>query len=522
MDYKFKYKPRRIKRPFNQRLNTFVSNAALFLYGNSIFKKLKLDWNRNLRIYAKEGRIVKPKINIRESIPKNHDLEIYQITFLDCIEIEEAQKFKNCLLNIVPKYKTTVFSEPRSKLRETFEKFDSTYKTSGWGEFYYCDTSDIKALDLIDGISFGYIKGEQSHFTITYTVFPSEKFQRLFKESFLHENYDTVEIKFNFIWDILKRKRELYNSVSYTPMPIGYWTAKLFDEINFQFKTKVIQSVKVGIYARQKDASFPRICAYEYNKNEFSAYAEAIMKELRIHRWDKYRSGDTIFSFRTLDSLSSVEQSPGIGIFIPKQPEAERYTIQLENIGYLAQHYVSAIAPFWVFNSVSSFYKTKLVSLRKRVFLHITKNRITLFLRKSIKLKNDLALDWMNFERLRKDISSDQMKRQLYRLDVPNAVKDDRIQGQKPQEFKQDLLEYTNYNCIDIKSTFEELIELFGHVSENNSLKANMRLQRLLFWFAVIGILLTVYGTNSDWFNAWIEHYLHKWGLGIPTPPKKT
>jgi hypothetical protein len=48
-----------------------------------------------------------------------------------------------------------------------------------------------------------------------------------------------------------------------------------------------------------------------------------------------------------------------------------------------------------------------------------------------------------------------------------------------------------------------------------------MRLQKRLFYIALLGIILAIYGANNNWFNSWIEFYLNIWDIKIPKAPTK-
>lgn len=514
MNYRFTYKSRFERRNVNQKINKIFSDFIFSLYENKLFQKLKLDKNLFLKSHVQFGRKRSiPKLN-KSKIPENPKLDIYSITLLDCIELENSQKLKNRLINIISKYKGGFLSDdPITKLNKAFKKFDSDYKTISWGNLFYNDTKDNEELNLIDGISYGYIKGAQSHFIITYTIFPSEKFKELFKESLKSEIIEEFEIKFKSLKQILRTKK-LYTSINSDVKIPGFWIEKLFNEITFQFKKEVISSSKLGVFNLDKKVLFPRIISFEYDTKEFPYYKDELFHMLDISIHDYYTGSEKIFTLKNVDY--SKKSSYGIEIFIPYKTDEEKRKDQFNAIAYLSSNYVQAIASYWTLINISDLRKQSIVELRKQTFKYIRKNKISLFLGKVIKLKNKLNLEWLGFERIRKDFTSDIFKRQLNLHGIPDSLNLPWIQGVQPDEFKKSLAVWSNYISNDIKNTYEEIIELHSHIAEDNSLRANMRLQRLLLFIAIIGIILAIYSANSHWFNSWIEYFLNKMNITIP------
>ena len=186
----------------------------------------------------------------------------------------------------------------------------------------------------------------------------------------------------------------------------------------------------------------------------------------------------------------------------------------------MSDNYINAISSYWLLINLAALHKLNIVKLRKKTFIYIRKNKVSLFLRKIIKLKNKITLDWISFERIRKDFSTDIFNSNLNFFGIPALYNIPFMSGMKPNEFKNDLVQSSINSSIDIKDTYEDILKLYSHVSEDNTLRANMRLQRLLFWIALIGVLVAIYSTNSHLFNSWIKYLLNSCGLKIPTIPK--
>jgi hypothetical protein len=517
MNYNFKYKAHFDRKTLRAKANNLASKLLFSLYRNWLFKKLKLDRNSFLKSHIIFGEKRNVPRLMKSTIPDDPNLKIYSISLLDCIENEDSGQLRNRLIKVVSKYKGGFLSEePSKKLKKAFDKFDSAYKTTSWGNIFFNDTKDNDELDLIDGISYSYVKGAQSHFVLNYTLYPSKKFNSLLKESFKAEISEESVIVFKSLKQMFKTKR-LFSSISYNVKQPNYWTEKLLKEISFQAKTHIIKEVKLGIFNRKNDLLFPRIVTFEYDPVEFTSYSDEFLNVLGVNRQDHYKASDIIFTLNNSDYSKSFPNS--MELFFPYKSEEEKRKDQFNNVSYLSDNFISAIAPFWLLINISSLNKQKIIDLRKKTFLYIRKNRVTIFLKKAIKLKNRLSLNWISFERIRKDFSTGIFKSQLRFYGIPDALNAPLVAGTKPQEFKEALTNYCSYTSTDIKKSFEEILELFKHNSEDNTIRANMRLQRLLFVIAMLGIILAIYGANSSWFNSWIEYYLNSWEIEIPKVP---
>ena len=515
MKYNFKFKSKFDRKSWKENANNLASKFLFLIYDNILFKKLKLDRNIQLKSMTASGlksSLFKPKDS---KIPNEPNLNIHSITLLDCIENEDAVQIRNLLTKVVSKYNDRYPSEePSVIIKKAFEKFDSEYKTTSWGRIYYNNLKDNEEIDLIDGVSYNYVKGAQSHFVLYYTLYPSEKFKSLFKESLKAETTEKFVIIFNSLKQIVKTKR-LFSAIKHKVKKDGFWTDKLLKEINFQAKTRLIKGVKLGFFNKHIDL-FPTIITFEHDSSEFNTYCEELLNVLNVNPQDHYRYSDIIFTLNNSDYSKSFLNS--IEIFIPFKSYEEKKD-PFNDVSFLSSFYICAIAPYWLLINVSSFNKQKIIEHRKKTFLYIRKNRVSIFLKKVIKLKNDLSLDWINFERIRKDFSAEIFKHQLKSLGIPDAHNTPIINGANTEEFKEALISYAAHTSMDIKKSYDEILELYKYIGEDNTTRANMRLQRLLVFIAIIGILLAIYGANSNWFNSWIKFYLNNWDIKIPKAP---
>jgi hypothetical protein len=204
----------------------------------------------------------------------------------------------------------------------------------------------------------------------------------------------------------------------------------------------------------------------------------------------------------------SNKPSESLSIFIPKSTQLEDKNDSFKSAEYLSMYYSQAIAPCWFLINLAAYLKTRYVKNRIETLIYIKKNSDSLFLKKSLQLKKKLTSDWLVLHHISNDFSEEILKHRLFSVGIPNALKHENYNKDGRFEFKKDLLGYAKYTTEELKKTFDELLEVFKQISEDNNTRSNMRLQRLLFWFAIVGIGLTIYSSNVSYFNPWIKYII--------------
>lgn len=513
MDYSFKYKPKHIKRTFAERKNHFLSEILYALYRTKLYKLLGLDSDRSVKQCCNYHSInCKVKNNLE--FP---GIKVNNVLFSDIIKIEETKIYEKQIIKAASKLKPVVLQDNAKKVfKNSFNKIDSNYSTVSIDTPFRGRVSGNSKTDLIDYVSIGYVKGKESCLIIKYRVFPSEKFNKLLRECLEQDTTTAYEVIDVSLKDFFRTKDGHYGGVKHSTRNAKYWTKRLFQELNFQLKFQVLKNVKTGTFIRQKDRLFPSIVSFEYNKNAMSGYEDRLHRIIHEGFRRAYKFDDLQITYDYCDLDREPNHSLNILLSTRKKEELEH---GLNSIDYVSQRYSDEILPKFMLINLANLRHQLVVELRKKIFKHIKKNKVSLFLTKTIKLKNSLTLSILNFDRISKDILEDD---RMYKNNfddkvIPHAIRECRNEKcTKEHSFKSEFNDDCEHTVKDLKKSFTDLSNLFQSVSDDNQSRANMRLQRLLFWLAVLGILLTLYGTNTEWINSWIEYFLSKIGWGIP------
>lgn len=519
MDYKFTYKPVKGKKSYKRVFQNYYSQIIYHIYGSKFFQKLKLDINNVLKGYA-EFNEERNKILFNKAKPEyNLNVNVFSISFIDCIENEQSSAFKRKLINIVSKYERGfVGHNPEKKINDVFNGFDKSYKEIKTGHIISNNTKENIELDLIDGISYDYMKGPESHFIIIYTIYPSEYFQSLFQQAINSEVPNNWELAIRPL-SIFFKKMNPIRSEKFIINKSYFWTEKLLNEINFQFKSKVIRNLNLGIFSNEKKILFPSITTYECEKASNISQEDELFTRLQLIGYEEFYNKKNIININYGDFINN--KSGNLVVLLSKsqssgEEEKDDFLSGSENSIF----YIYAIAPLWALINISHLNRNTIIELRKKVYGYMSKNRHEYFFNKALRIKNKITLNWINFKRISKDFSSKSIHQIISAYGLPKAQRVSHYLGEKPKSFSEILIENAKYAKSDINDAYTELQELFDTISQDKLTKVNMRIQKILIWIAAIGILLAIYSSNSEWYNAWINHYCNYFGIHIPNGPK--
>lgn len=490
-EYTFKYKP--YKRNLKSRINLLLSNFLFSLYRNKLFQKLKLNKNGLIRHSVEKGE-ERYNFQYKIKIPKNLQLEPYTITLYDLVDFDELIDNKKKFIRILSKYKGGFLQkDPEKEINKSLKKLKDSYKTISYGRIYYNDLKDDSKTDLINGISYDYVKGKQSFMLLIYTIFPSQKFKDLFKEYINKTVKDESEIIFNSIRNIIKGKKWI-TSIHYKPIYPYHRITKLYNEINYQFKKRVISDLNMGVFNTNRKFLFPNVITYEYDKTQTESYLKEFFNRMRIIQKNLY-SDDSVF-IHFPDNYSS-----GMEVFIPKTSDSEKQKDPFSSVEYLSETYLSAISPFWTLLSVTNLYKSHYVKIRRKMYSYLSKGKDSIFLKKAINLKRKINFISWQLERICKDFSSKIYESHLEYHGISNLKNNSQRENVESTEFRKDLINSTKHATNELIDSFKDISTTFEKINSDNLVKTNMKLQRLLLFIAVLSILLTIYSANSEWFN---------------------
>ena len=516
MKYSYRFKEKQKKEAVSDVLLKYLSDLFIFLFQSRIAKLIHLNHTEVGKFVESIYRRHKRLGNVIEN-SEFPGLEINSITYIDYIENEDLPVLRKNLEKVIDKYKRSIlWIDPAQSMKNFFEKFEELYKSVSWGNIYDNDVRGVDGLDLIDRISYKYIKGKNSHIVLSYSITPSEKFKNLFKSSLIAEPPSTSRIYFySFLKMITKKK--IFRSFEIKYEDESFWIDKAFNELNYQLKTEVAKKIGAGIFTRTKHQLFPSIVAFSYSQPEFNLYKKNIFRRMNINQFDCYSGSNIFLSMKSGKDMR--HEYCRMEIFIEKSTNNGKERLS-DSVDFLLSEYIYGITPFWLLISISDFQKSDIVKLRKKTDSYIRKNTVSLFLNELIKIKNDVSINWITFGQIKEELINKFFKSHIIDQKIPAAYNGLLSNEISRREFKKELVDYAEFISNDIKKSYDDLLFLFTKISEDNNTRANMRLQRVLLLISIVGIFLAIYNANNDWCNQWILYLLNSLNIQIPQAPK--
>lgn len=455
-----------------------------------------LDWiNRHNR-----------KESFGADLSSEYNMNIYHITYSDYIEIDDTQTLRQSLLAIAKRNPLGFFDQDAIRqINSFFDSSEHSYNTASFGHLFSISTTKIKKLDLIDYISFNYLKGRNSHIFITYTITPSQICRDLFSEALMSEQEEYgIYLELNNLKNIFKR-RSIIKSFGVKPNNKDYLCTILLNEISWQFKNFLQKTVRNGELNQNKDKVLPHIITYSYRPNGHD-FQGKIAKFMSLSPREIYTENDCISIFMKPMDKTTIHN---ICLIIPEEQKDKEYRTKLKTT-FL---YKDFIVLFNLLINVAGSHKSHIITLQKNIYKFINKNKTSLFLTEDSKLKAQLTIGNIKLSRLLQDITCpwwiSELKSEMPRL--KNKTSDN-----KEIMFAEHLIEATTRYCNYLLQTYKELNQICKEINENNLLQANMKLQRIILWLTFIGTILAIYGANSQYCN---EKFLLIWDYLISIKP---
>jgi hypothetical protein len=513
VSYRFKYNSRWNSPSLKDKLNTWSSKQVFKLYENKLFQRLKLDSDYfikgHIEYYKKGGHST-----FSNSLSQDHSFTPLRFSFFDIIPLEHSKTFKQNFISLATTYKAAFMMKKAGEVSKIFDDFESHYKSVSWGHFYTNDIRKNKEIDLIDFITFNYIKGPQSTFVVEYDVTPSEKFRNLFKEFLAKDEEVRHVINFNSLKTLFKSKR-LTNTLTSSFLGSNYFTRRLIQDLNYQVKSFFGSKLELGLFFKSKNYLYPCISIFEAPKNDFLASKEDFYSALGTGEWDNFitDSNDLIFNLPRIQ----LSKRPFENLTIIFLNEEEKPKDTLHSTGFLSDQYIKAIAPLFCSLNYSCLCQTFLASQRSQTFKYFNRNKDSLFLKEAIKLKYQITANWLTLSLITNDYKSTIFKNQLHSTGIPKML---RKASHNNDDFKDYLWNYTQNSNNEILNEYEEIRTVFGQISEDNVTRSNMKIQRILFWITIVGVFIAIYSTNTEYFNNWGKYFLrHFFDLEVPSSP---
>lgn len=516
MEVQFKYESKWDKKSHREKINIWCSELVFKLYQNKYFKKLKLNTNELIKGTVEYDRNLGGKF-LENDLPKKHSIVPCSFSFFDIILLEDSEKFKQRFISLITTFKKSFPLRDQKEVSKVFNEFESSYKGTSWGFLYTNDLTNNTEFDLIDFITFNYVKGPQSTFILEYNIQPSSKFLDHYHKLCAEDSNEYQVIHFNSIKKIIKVKR-LTNRISTHTLRSSYLVNRLIQDLNYQVKEGFGSKLELGLFQKSRNYLFPCISVLEAQNEEFQKLNQVIHNALGLDDWNDFITDDNnlIYNFPSIQLSKRPFEKLTI-IFLKEKNQDKKNKNQndtFKTTSYLSDNYIKAISPLWSSLNYSGLNQIFITNQRKKTFQLFSKNKDSLFLKASIRLKYQISQNWLTITRTTKDFNNPIFKRQLNFYGLPNASNN---RFHNKDDFKEVLWNYTQSTGQDIVSEYDNIKSLFRQISEDNVTRSNMKIQRILFWITIAGIVIAVYSTNTRYFNSLID-YLLKTYLNFEIP----
>ena len=189
------------------------------------------------------------------------------------------------------------------------------------------------------------------------------------------------------------------------------------------------------------------------------------------------------------------------------------------SIGNLSNDYADLMLPLWILLNVAIREQSKYILFRKEIFQILKQKSNSLFLRRFLKIKQEITLQIIDYKRLKNDFFSERLSErgEIKQLEIFTRICET-PNCNKNHNFQFEIVEETTSSFESLNSSFNDLLNLLHEVSDIQNIRANMRLQKILLILTIIGTILAVYSANSSYINNWIENLLNYFGVTNPKP----
>lgn len=510
MDQKFKFESKWEKRSKKEKRMKWLSDIACRLYQNPVIQFLNLDSNPVIQSAATKttsGHPFPPN-----PLPKDHSVKPAGFSFFDIVPLEEFDEFQKRFSSLIQQLHPGGHFEAERNLKYSFHNFTQSYNRYSYGSFLKHVTPDLREEgDFIKSVSFKYIKGPHHTFILEYFVEPSLKFLEKFDELIVSPEQHEHLIHFYPLGTILKKWR-LARRSSTAIIPSGHLVQKLIQDLNFQVKMNFGERIRLGLFQNSEDHLFPSVAHLEVKKEDFNQHKEEIAQALDIEGYFSFANTekDIAYYFPAINIASRATQN--MFLFLLKAPSKGKRASDT-NSSYSrdtlrAAEYINALAPVWCQLNSAGYFQARFLYQHRTTFKYLNKNSDSLFLSRGTKLKREITLDHITISRITADYNNVFFRRRFASFELPDA-QETSLYTNPESGFHDAFWNEMEFHSKDIVKEYKYLHDLFMQISDDNLIHSNLKIQRILIVLAIIGvvvaaigIILTIYAANVEFFNS--------------------
>lgn len=445
--------------------------------------------------------------NLPESERYNYtDIKLKELIYFDAIDIDNFDSIENKLISKFSNKQKGLFDISDEELKKTLSKIKNSFDTISNGKLFSINFKKIKSekSDLISFANLSYTKTNESYFILKITIFPSEKFEKIFQK-IINDDFTALRVPHYLSYLNILKKRRFIKHETFIPNLKVHNLRVLLNDLNFQIKGNITKHINGYFHSSSHSNALPCIEYYEvgnindmkndiklqdifetdYNNHHFALNDNKV----EIYFSDYYRKEQT---------LIQILKEKRHGSKLDVSPKDTTDYSNLETYCILNSLSFPCVFQGILNEQLKNHNKLKreIYDFGKNVNKPSFYNRFFFFLhnKKYIQLKQKLSQILISIKRYESEFTNQRIALYTREFDLRNFMKFSDQKQKTNENLLQVIIKDFNYQIKDLDSKTKGTNEIFKTIEELNSYRTNLFLQLISL---LIGILAFIFTFNK-------------------------
>lgn len=445
--------------------------------------------------------------NLPESERYNYtDIKLKELIYFEAIDIDNFDSIENKLISKFSNKQRGVFDISDEELKNKLSKIKNSFDTISNGKLFSINFKKVKSekSDLISFANLSYTKTNESYFILKITIFPSEKFEKIFKK-IICDDFTALRVPHYLPYLSILKKRRFIKHESFISNLKAHNLRLLLNDLNFQIKNNITKHINGYFHASRYSNSLPCIEYYEVEdindmkkdtklqdifETDYNNHHYALNdNKVEIYLSDNYRRDQT---------LIQILKEKGHGGKSDVSPKDATDYSDIETYCLLDSLSFPCVFQGILNEQLNNHNKLKreIYDFGKNVNKPSLFNRFFFFRhnRKYIKLKQRLSQILISIKRYESEFTNQRIALYTREFDLRSFVKFSHQNTKTTENLLQVIVRDFNFQIKDLDSKTKGTNEIFKTIEELNSYRTNLFLQLISL---IIGILAFVFTFNK-------------------------
>lgn len=446
-------------------------------------------------------------INLPESERYNYaEIKLKELIYFEAIEIDDFDIIENKLISKFSNKQRGLFDISDEELKKTLAKIKNSFDTISNGKLFTINFKKIKSekSDLISFANLSYTKTNESYFILKITIYPSEKFEKIFKK-IINDNYTALRVPNYLPFISILKKRRFIKHESFIENLKAHNLRLLLSDLNFQIKSNITKHINGYFHNSKYSNSLPCIEYYEvdninvmkkdvklqdifetdYNNHHFALNDNKV----EIYFSDNYRKNQT---------LIQILKEKGHGGKSNISPNDATDYSDIETYCLLDSLSFPCVFQGILNEQLNNHNKLKreIYDFGKNVNKPSFFNRFFFFLynKKYIELKQRLSQILISIKRYESEFTNQRIALYTREFDLRTFIKFSHQNTKTNENLLQIIVKDFSFQIKDLDTKAKGTNEIFKTIEELNSYRTNLFLQLVSL---IIGILAFIFTFNK-------------------------